>query len=659
MSKGVYAGVPTEVPIYEDTITELEGLSNTSYKTYFSIHSLNTAYIVTNTGLTYNGFRFSPGNIGDHSVNSVQTFTPLRDLKNVKVYCEYCTEKNYDKVTTVIAGTTIMDAVSGTDNTSLNLIWSGDLAAGEAIKCQYYKDGSSSASGEKVYWEITCDPLTEITQEIVGYETKELARKVKKLYTEALTSIPIYGEIEVEADGLTYKNFNTLYFNSESYSAGITLASGTTNGVEGFRFRPSNIGSGYGTSLGGTKLTLLHDLKNVKIYCEYYTYSQHTVYVTVAGTVVMNAVSGGTSSSSLSLIWSGDLVAGDVIDFRYNRSNTTTLSGEKVYWELTCDPALIKEEGIVGYEEKSVARLVKKGYIGVEGVARQFFVSEVFIGFSGDYTVSQVELDGATYNLYTLTSTGELTINDSVRYWMCGGGKSPSTATTKGTLSASSYYYYVSGAIGGGGGKVDSGEISSGTYTIVIGSGGVTNGNGGDTTISSSDGVILHTAAGATSYNGGSGGGGSGRIYFYTSESSSAGSSRAISVSGGTGDGVSTIPFGIEELHPHCGGGGGGLAKVIESDGSLTFASAGNGGTNGGNGSASRSSLTTSWTGGDGGEYGGGDGGNNASGGGKDATFYGGGGGGGYAYYSIADDDKGRYSAGDGYQGVCYLLIPA
>lgn len=478
MSKGIYRGVPTEVPIYKETVTELDPLTYDTKSIYFSQadYGYGPSWKV-GSGIVHGGLRMYTQNIGVNSSTGGTVLTALHDLKNVKVYCEYCTENKWDKVTTIIAGETVMNEVSGTDNTALNLIWSGDLVAGEKIDCKYAKDSSNHASGEKVYWEITCDPLTEITQEIVGYETKELARKVKKPY--------------VEVEGL--------------------------------------------------------------------------------------------------------------------------------------------------------ARKVKKGYIGVEGVARQFFSGSGFGSFSGDYTVSQVEHNGATYDLYTLTSSGVLTLTEDTRFWMCGGGAAGGNATYSDTSAKAGG--------GGGGGHLLEGELAPGAYALVIGAGSDRYYTEGGATTISVDGAsdTLHQAegGGTTSMNmgdGGNGGSGGGGSYHYSG-------SYTVQDHHGKGDGISTYPFGITELMPHCAGGGGG-----GFEGKGNHYGAGFGGTNGGNGGVSKASSGTVVA--PGGEYGGGSGGSTAGASATDGSFYGAGGGGAYArIYSSGGGASGGYGAG--YQGVCYLLIPA
>ena len=487
MSKGIYIGVNSDVPIYGEAEVALPGLNIDTYSDYFSIHNTGTYFIETEKGLTHGGFRFYPANIGKDSVTAVHKLTAKADLKNVKVYCEYCTEKNFDKVTTIVDGTKVMDAVSGTDNTALNLVWSGDLASGQVIECQYAKDGSNSATNEKVYWEITCDPLTELGQGVVGYERKDVARAVKKLYI----------------------------------------------GVDG------------------------------------------------------------------------------------------------------------------------IARKIKKAYIGVNGVARQCYSASGFGSFSGDYTVSQVELDGAAYDVYTLTSSGVLTLTDDTRFWMCGGGGS-------GNASYASSSLIRSGA-GGGGGYTLADELSAGEYAIVIASGG-SGGAGGNTTITrTSETVALFAANGGgqgSPTKGGDGGSGGGANLMFSS-------SDQYSTSGavGKGAGVSTYPFGIESLYAHSAGGGGGRMDYVKPSGGVSGTYGSDGGSNGSDGLttvADYSRLT-----GYGGEKGGGNGGDNSSNisdrAGKDATFYGSGGGGGATRLSSSATSNGSASTGtygDGYQGVCYLLIP-
>ena len=272
------------------------------------------------------------------------------------------------------------------------------------------------------------------------------------------------------------------------------------------------------------------------------------------------------------------------------------------------------------------ARRVKKGYIGVNGVARLFYSSETSVVYTGEYTVSEITVDGAVHKLYTLLTSGTLTLDGDARYWMCGGGA--------GGESASSYNC----GRGGGGGYVREGTINAGSYAVTIAAGGAVNANGGATKIGSA----LTANGGNKTGDGGSGGGAA-----YVD---------GINTVAGKGAGVSTIPFGLE-MDPHCAGGGGGQ---LHTNG---YTNGGNGGSNGSDGYSGGGSGHNHQLGG---ERGGGNGGNPHSPSvsdpagirdGSGASFYGSAGGGGGLMVIV--DSNARYygTGGAGYQGVAYVLV--
>lgn len=291
-------------------------------------------------------------------------------------------------------------------------------------------------------------------------------------------------------------------------------------------------------------------------------------------------------------------------------------------------------------DENSIARKIKKGYIGVNGVARLFLASEPSVSYSGDYTTTLLEVDGKQHTLFALTSSGVLTLNDSVDTWMCGGGAG-------GGLYGS--YYKNAAGVGGAGGYVNSGKVPSGTYAVSIGTGGTsttsTGYDGSATNITKNDGTFSMTANGATAnasgtVAGGSGGGGAETVKHDNPNVSAT----LIVVAPSKGAGVSTYPFGLVELYAHSAGGGGG--------GSTSCLKPGDGGTNGGDGTARNAGTGT------GGVRGGGNGTTSALGKGSSATFYGSGGGGGSAgHNATSSNPTSRYAGGSGYQGIVYLLI--
>lgn len=247
--------------------------------------------------------------------------------------------------------------------------------------------------------------------------------------------------------------------------------------------------------------------------------------------------------------------------------------------------------------------------------------------YTGNYLESAYQgTDGVSYKLYTLTSSGVLTAKmQNADIWLCGGGSSGAPNDTSGTMPSSR---------GGAGAYCASAmqQTLSGNYTVTIGAG-----NGGTTSVGE-----LLSAAGVTSAgNGGTGGG-----------------------NGGTGDGQSKYPFGdTAQFQCHCAGGGGG-ARANNGPNYWTTYNGGTGGTNGGNGGNislnSSETFQSTASGGAGGNYGGGKGGNvsgttvNA---GASATFYGSGGG--LGAYSSSNFQTYNGGDGAGYQGVCYIRVPA
>lgn len=278
-----------------------------------------------------------------------------------------------------------------------------------------------------------------------------------------------------------------------------------------------------------------------------------------------------------------------------------------------------------------VARKVKKGYIGVNGVARLFYTDDLF-KYTGEWSVSTVEIDGAAFNLYTLTSSGTLTLGDDAQFWMCDGGENGGYHSSLDSDADARH-----AGSGGDGGMFRTDSIGDGEYVVTIGAAA------GLTTIVSSVKTIRNNTNGS---GGGLGGGfyGDGSVWKNT---------------GGAGGGVSTIPFGLSDLKQHCAGGGGGCAKYIAADGTATYNRGRNGASNGGSSSSQYTTTSSSESTASGGTYGGGKGASLTTAA-TAGTFYGAGGGGASTGYNKSTSSNiPSKSRGDGYQGVCYILLPA
>ena len=246
-----------------------------------------------------------------------------------------------------------------------------------------------------------------------------------------------------------------------------------------------------------------------------------------------------------------------------------------------------------------VARKIKKAYIGdANGKARLFFagldIASIAITYTGNYTDKVVTINGKTYRLLTLTSSGTLTLEESVTgdVWMVGGGSS----------GQKGQYSPMNGGNGGGGGmsRFDQNITIAKTNTAVIGSGGTATTDpyygtiGGQSSFNN-----LSTPVPSYFGNGGSGGGQGGN---------NAGNSGSASTYSGTGDGLSKWPFEVANLsgmNLHSGGGGGG---TMFNEGNYYYYYGGNGGSNGSGGKQDATSYSSSARR-TGGTYGGGTGG--------------------------------------------------
>ena len=185
----IYAGVTATVPVYtETTTTEDIALSSATFTDFFSASNTGTtgrnAKGITWTDNSGGGLKLKFGNYGIDSSTSMTTFTAQRDLTNVVIKGLYYTESRFDKITLTVAGTTVLNAVSGTSST-LTQRWTGSLSKGQTIVLKFVKDSSQSASNEKsTYFTLSCDPYqkTTVNKTQTGTETKLVDKKIVKGY---------------------------------------------------------------------------------------------------------------------------------------------------------------------------------------------------------------------------------------------------------------------------------------------------------------------------------------------------------------------------------------------------------------------------------------------------------------------------------------------
>lgn len=173
--KGAYVGVETQVPVYgKKQIT----FSRENINEFFTVQN-NSAYPFEINPSTTNQVGFVPGNIGINSSTSQIILTANQEIVLKKIYAQYYTEQAYDKLTISINSSNIVNQASGRDTFETTEIRT--LSAGDKITMSYVKDSSNHHSSEAMTnIIITCAPIT--VEAITGYETKQVARRIKKAY---------------------------------------------------------------------------------------------------------------------------------------------------------------------------------------------------------------------------------------------------------------------------------------------------------------------------------------------------------------------------------------------------------------------------------------------------------------------------------------------
>lgn len=619
MSKGIYVGKLTSVPIYGTEVTSIPfNLAN--FNTFFYISSTNAS-----SSISGDSVQIKPTS-GTASI----TLTALYDLTNVHI-AYYYRSSSYP-VTISINGVKQTLRTSSTSQALATM----NLTQGDTITATLKY---TSASASCPYINIHCDDLSIENTTITGYEEKELARKVNTLYAGVESNVPIY---EGSLTELNIENVSHFFTVTQGTQAGWGYDSNENNGL---KIKP--VYQTGGSIYNQIYFTALHDLTNVSLEGSFTAGMVGYLNVVVNGEEVFNKSASQGAIVDYQTLWSGNLSAGDEFSIAYtDYYDMNGIYHEQTYVTITCDS--LGEQTIVGYEKKDVARKIVKGYIGVNGVARKFLAPYPFISYTGDYTITNIEQDNQSYTLYTLTSSGILELADDTEYWMCGGGGSGGNGnyTTSEARAGG----------GGGGGYLSTGTLSKGEHIISIGIGGATgNTNGSATTI---DDISANGGQAGYQYSSavGAGQGGSGGGCSYGAKASSTGVYSTVSINGvtytcGLGAKISTYPFNIEELEAHCAGGAGGYAKYYYQSGTTASQGSSQGLQGGSNGSSGSSGYYNS--------KGGTKGGGNTD---AAATFYGGGGGGGSAIYKVSgsssNESTQKRNGQAGYQGVVYLLIP-
>lgn len=179
----------------------------------------------------------------------------------------------------------------------------------------------------------------------------------RRVYVGVMTEVPS-GTV---TKNLSVANLND-FFTVSNGSTTWTLSDSTAGKIG---LVPGNIG--VPNSTASITLTAKQDLTNVVISGQYYTESNYDkINLTVAGA---KKITDGSGNSSLSNRYTGSLSAGKSIILKYSKDDSTDASNEaNTKFYIACD-SIQAPSGET--ELKSVARRVKKIYVGVNGIARK------------------------------------------------------------------------------------------------------------------------------------------------------------------------------------------------------------------------------------------------------------------------------------------------
>ena len=212
---------------------------------------------------------------------------------------------------------------------------------------------------------------------------------------------------------------------------------------------PGNFG--VASSTATITLTAARALTNVVISGAYYTENNYDkISLTVAGTKVLSAVSG---TSALADRYANGLGNGETIVLTYAKDSSQDAANESnTAFYISCDGI---SYGSSGTETKSIARRVKKIYVGVKGIARQ--AKKAFIGvanvarqfFGGYDSIQQVsnptQFIKSSYNdsVNSASLNGVSAIALPGKYAMFAGSYTSNHVSSTYTYYASKYVYAV------------------------------------------------------------------------------------------------------------------------------------------------------------------------------------------------------------------------
>ncbi len=231
------------------------------------------------------------------------------------------------------------------------------------------------------------------------------------LYVGVNTEFPIYEEQTVNINSSNIGSYFTVTNNSYYFAAD---SGGTT-------WKSNN--KGVNSTTAQTTLT-------AKMNCFVsfdYSYSSEASYdkftLSVGSTTVENAVSGATTSKS----WSGNVTAGKVILFKYEKDSSQHKNND----ECTFSNVVITTQTQTGSEWKQVAQRIKNIYVGMNGVAKK--IKRLYVGVG---SVARIVFSSQYKNITRSTqapdlfeATAYMSAEATNNFALFGGGLAPGSSS--------------------------------------------------------------------------------------------------------------------------------------------------------------------------------------------------------------------------------------
>ena len=207
MAKGIYVGVNTPIPIYEEDVVNNKTITGSDYNELFSVKNNNTAY---NFAWNSSKSRFET-NMHTHSTSNATSWTALCDM-TISFDYGVSSESGYDEflislLRTNVGNVIVANNISGSETGSSGVL---EMSTGDILQFYYAKDSSASTGDDCGYIENV--QVSYVGQVITGYENKDVARKVKKAYVGIKQFEPRelpegYTQVEyIESSGTQYIN---------------------------------------------------------------------------------------------------------------------------------------------------------------------------------------------------------------------------------------------------------------------------------------------------------------------------------------------------------------------------------------------------------------------------------------------------------------------